>query len=1060
LLFADIGDMAQARLRHLGELLDDGILVWAKMKGHPEWPCIVCRDADSGGKFKKVNKKNLLKKVHIIYLEWFENDSITSNWEMATNIRIYQGKSNDSKAITNTFPRDVKDSLKKAMEFAQELKKLENDQARIERAYEKYGMSMGVWEIMDSELEEESGRNEGDHNCDQCDYHATTSDHLKKHVVAKHSNLHVLLDNLLYSCDQCDFKSKQKARLKKHESIHVNVIEKEEPGIDSPPTSSKNIPESNSELDTLQNLGKKRKLNEESTTDDDSELEKTESDNYKNKRHKLLEEQNQEQQQPQQPPPDETDETIATHESLHETVATNEFHHETVATNECHQETVATNESDHETVASNESHHETVATHAYLRKKFEKLKLELKTIRQEKKIIVEKAKEKESTLILDFNEKIKAKDEIIVKSQLKVESLEDIKTKLTTERDQQTQVIEKLEKKYKVHILEEDKDKISLKSSIKGLKEENESLKGKIKHTLAWNEKSLKEQKSELTSKGNTIDSLERDKKKLEENYKRQTKKIEAKTRELEQKEEELKKLNQDCESNFVERAEQDLMKLNQDYESVLIEKAEKEAKIKELEKTVKVYKENNTQLEAKARELGQKVKELKKLNQDYKSELVVKVLPQDAKIKELKTQLDTKTQKIEEQEEELKKYESVYVEQVLPKDSKIKALEKTVKALEDQVCKDKNSVPVSTAISTTPAPKISLRKFESLSAQPSSAAPNTLKNIMPFTLITHTDLPFQDQVLQHESDRDPQMQATIEGESRQGSSQDSRSNDSRMYRNSAEREFSRYDNSRYYSSSKRDINRESRHSSSPEQEPYNLLERQNSSQNRQNSSSKWGNKDHQDHRNLDWDHSSETSFERDRYHSDSDKGNDSSSGQERSRHSPDRDQRLLPPSPDRHQSGRNPPQFLSSNRMTCPPGDHSPSYSPSPLLQSIFPPPVPPPSYGRPLPPLPSSGPPPSRMAPALATAQSSDSAMEKELFDGLKEALEDAKQNQNVEDLEQKYDEFLNNLLESMPDKEEQVLIALDRAFLVVFGRRAMSRPNRGMQNTSTIEVIESSD
>lgn len=94
--------------------------------------------------------------------------------------------------------------------------------------------------------------------------------------------------------------------------------------------------------------------------------------------------------------------------------------------------------------------------------------------------------------------------------------------------------------------------------------------------------------------------------------------------------------------------------------------------------------------------------------------------------------------------------------------------------------------------------------------------------------------------------------------------------------------------------------------------------------------------------------------------------------------------------------------------------------------------------------------------MAPAVASARPSASVpasnMEKQLFDGLKEALEEAKQDQSGEDVEQKYDELLNNLLESMPDEEEQILNALDRAFLVVFGRTARSRPNRGRLNPST--------
>ena len=66
----------------------------------------------------------------------------------------------------------------------------------------------------------------------------------------------------------------------------------------------------------------------------------------------------------------------------------------------------------------------------------------------------------------------------------------------------------------------------------------------------------------------------------------------------------------------------------------------------------------------------------------------------------------------------------------------------------------------------------------------------------------------------------------------------------------------------------------------------------------------------------------------------------------------------------------------------------------------------------------------------------------MEKQLFDGLKEALEEAKQDQSGEDVEQKYDELLNNLLESMPDEKEQILNALDKAFICVFGRTAKKR------------------
>jgi len=66
----------------------------------------------------------------------------------------------------------------------------------------------------------------------------------------------------------------------------------------------------------------------------------------------------------------------------------------------------------------------------------------------------------------------------------------------------------------------------------------------------------------------------------------------------------------------------------------------------------------------------------------------------------------------------------------------------------------------------------------------------------------------------------------------------------------------------------------------------------------------------------------------------------------------------------------------------------------------------------------------------------------MENQLFDGLKEALEEAKQDQSVLEVESKYEELLTNLLESMPDEEEQILKALDRAFLTVFGKTAVRR------------------
>lgn len=624
----------------------------------------------------------------------------------------------------------------------------------------------------------------------------------------------------------------------------------------------------------------------------------------------------------------------------------------------------------------------------------------MKTIQEENNKKVERAEEKESKLIFDFNEKVNAKDEIIVKYQAKVESLDDMKTKLITEKEQKNQVIENLEKKHEKHLLEEEKDKINLRATINELKEENDSLKGDIRYTSAENEKSLKEQnkiKSELAIKSSTINSLERDKRELEGNYTRQAQKYEAEKR--------------------LESGEMSMLK---------------------------------TQLETKTREMEQKDEQMKKLKQDY-----------EVKIAE-----------------------------------KMKELDKTVKAMAELSANKTNSASVSTAPST--APKLKIKSFESLSAQPSSAAPDILQNIMPSPLSSLTDLPFQakrtgvvaplpqtsetltipkaqvlpinrgrDPRLQGASDRDPRMQTSAERDSRQGTSRDQRSNDSSMYSNSSERDSARYQSSsdrdsRYYSSSERD--REPRHHSSQERESLDSLERQRSYDRTSSSSDR----NHRDHRSLerqfssserrDREHRSQTSSERDRYHGDRDRSHYSSSGRDRSRHSPDRDQRRRPPSPDRLQSERDPRRYLTSNRITSPAGGRSPSYSPSPL-QSPVPSPVPPPAFGRPLPPLPSSGPPPSRdprMAPAVASARPSASVpasnMEKQLFDGLKEALEEAKQDQSGEDVEQKYDELLNNLLESMPDEEEQILNALDRAFLVVFGRTARSRPNRGRLNPST--------
>ena len=84
----------------------------------------------------------------------------------------------------------------------------------------------------------------------------------------------------------------------------------------------------------------------------------------------------------------------------------------------------------------------------------------------------------------------------------------------------------------------------------------------------------------------------------------------------------------------------------------------------------------------------------------------------------------------------------------------------------------------------------------------------------------------------------------------------------------------------------------------------------------------------------------------------------------------------------------------------------------------------------------------------------------MENQLFDGLKEALEEAKQDQSVLEVESKYEELLNNLLESMPEEEEQILKALDRAFLTVFGKTAVKRKlDQGKKTKQDNEAASSS-
>jgi len=654
----------------------------------------------------------------------------------------------------------------------------------------------------------------------------------------------------------------------------------------------------------------------------------------------------------------------------------------------------------------------------------EKLKLELKTIQEENNMKVERAKEKESALICDFNQKVKAKDEIVVKYQEKIKSLEDTNTKLTTENEQKIQVIEKLDKKSEEHILVE-KEKISLKSTIKELEEENESIKSEIRFTSAENEKSLKEQnkmRSELALKGNTIYCLERDKKDLEGNLKRQTQRYETEKR--------------------LESGEKDMLK---------------------------------TRLETKNRELAQKCK-------DYDSMMAEKVLPMDSKYKALQ-QTAAELQKQLQNSSVISTASSTIPAPKL----KIRSFESLVQpsSAAPDILQNIMPSPLAAPLSTH-----SDLPFQAKRTGVVAPLPQTTETLnIPKAQVLPTNRG-RDPRLQGVSDRDPRMQTNPERDPRQGSSRDPR------YSNSAERDSSRYESSRYYSSSERD--RESRHRRSPEREQRSSYDRQNSSSDRtadrqnssydrQNSSSGRERSRHSPDRpyssseRRERDHRSQTSSERDRYHSDRDRGH-----RERSRHSPERDQRRRPPSPDRHQSERDPRRHLSSNRILSPAGGRSPSYSPSPL-QSPVPSPVPPPAFGRPQPPLPSGPPPPlidprsppppsrdsrspsppsrdPRMAQTRPSTQPSVSAaasvspsqaqekqaqnMEKQLFDGLKEALLEAKQDQSVEDVEQKYDELLHNLLDSMPDEEEQILNALDRAFLVVFGRTARSRPNRGRQ------------
>eukprot|EP00092_Neocalanus_flemingeri_P013816 GFUD01014902.1.p1 GENE.GFUD01014902.1~~GFUD01014902.1.p1 ORF type:complete len:2566 (+),score=919.79 GFUD01014902.1:685-7698(+) len=107
------------------------------------------------------------------------------------------------------------------------------------------------------------------------------------------------------------------------------------------------------------------------------------------------------------------------------------------------------------------------------------------------------------------------------------------------------------------------------------------------------------------------------------------------------------------------------------------------------------------------------------------------------------------------------------------------------------------------------------------------------------------------------------------------------------------------------------------------------------------------------------------------------------------------------------------------------------PSSNPSQPLRT------PPPSYQRTM----SSHAAPSNQAPPSPTPNHEEAELEAEtdiendLYEGLVEALEEAQNQRSNTEVQCKYEELLNNLLEKMPDNKEQIVRSLNRAFATVF-------------------------
>ena len=92
----------------------------------------------------------------------------------------------------------------------------------------------------------------------------------------------------------------------------------------------------------------------------------------------------------------------------------------------------------------------------------------------------------------------------------------------------------------------------------------------------------------------------------------------------------------------------------------------------------------------------------------------------------------------------------------------------------------------------------------------------------------------------------------------------------------------------------------------------------------------------------------------------------------------------------------------------------------------------------------------------PVTLEVDREEEILKEQLFEGLKEALEEAKKATSVGQVESKYDELMENLLESMPDRRALLVQELDRAFMEVFKRppRVRSGSRSASANVITID------